>query len=209
MHCCQRFKCVKMPPGSFYFSRIGEVMEVPILVSESILHIHFIHCQFGKRKTFISFQSANLQPISLLFTPFLFKKKVLRARMGPREDQKGTENAKKIRRPEEARRGQKGARRCKMGNKGKKGARRPGLAGPWKPNLLTLLNYLPAIPNYPPPTWPILLSYSSFAVFYLNFTLLSRMMDLTYSHHFQLFITQACVWLDRSSFYERGREMWT
>ena len=50
--------------------------------------------------------------------------------MGPREDQKGTENAKKIRRPEEARRGQKGARRCKMGNKGKKGARRPGLVGP-------------------------------------------------------------------------------
>ena len=43
--------------------------------------------------------------------------------MGPREDQKGTEKARKIRRPEEARRGQKGARRCKMVNKGKKGAR--------------------------------------------------------------------------------------
>ena len=29
----------------------------------SILHIHFIHGQFGKRKTFISFQSANLHTI--------------------------------------------------------------------------------------------------------------------------------------------------
>ena len=75
--------------------------------------------------------------------------------MGPREDQKGTENARKIRRPEEARRGQKGARRCKMVNKGKRGARWAwsGLTlKPDLPNLLTQLNYLPVIPNYPPPT---------------------------------------------------------
>ena len=80
-------------------------MEVSILVSESILHIHFIHCQFGKRKTFISFQSANLQPISLLFTPFLFTKSI--------EGKNG------------AKRGPEGNRKCQKDQKTRRGKKRP------------------------------------------------------------------------------------
>ena len=127
-----------MPPGNFYFGRIGEVMEVPILVSESILHIHFIHCQFGKRKTFISFQSANLQPISLLFTPFLFTKSIEGnngAKRGPEGNRKGQKDQKTRRGKKRPKRGQKVINLICFdmdfeGNKGKKGARRPGLAGP-------------------------------------------------------------------------------
>ena len=58
--------------------------------------------------------------------------------MGPREDQKGTEKARKIRRGKAKKGPKRGQKVIKLigfdmdfeGNKGKKGARRPGLAGP-------------------------------------------------------------------------------